>query len=255
MQQQWSVGMHLWSPTKILTQSATLYFGRQTQHLSSSTQEKGYSSHFLGLGLNSKEERSLALASEIASMLGYPSSITGLDSLSSLIPFTMYNTMILHLQQLLQEADANDVTTKEETPTLSQVLTTNPVAVQPLPTEQDWINATKLDHDLSKCISILQQPTMDRAIPADATFLDKWFPQLIRQHRLETSQGILYLLEFDDRKPHLNGIHVCVVPHNLCHRVFAAYHASPSNGHANWKTTYWKIRLWFYWPGMSLDVK
>ena len=76
-----------------------------------------------------------ALTSEVASMLGYPDTIDGFNSLTNLIPLPLYIATVQHLQQLLQHADDIRLAQAEEEPSLIPILATHPVAIQPLPQE------------------------------------------------------------------------------------------------------------------------
>ena len=54
-----------------------------------------------------------------------------------------------------------------------------------------------------------------------------------------------------------NGSYTCLqlVPWEFCNILFIAFHTNPIGGHLNSYRTLYRLRLWYYWPGMYLYVK
>jgi hypothetical protein len=124
----------------------------------------------------------------------------------------------------------------------------NDSSVIPLPTDQEWIEATIEDHDLC----ILVQANDLTSVPTHL-FLDKIYAELIRKNQLEEEKGIIFYFE-RSKASRVRQPKVRVVPLKLRRIVIAACHSSPFGGHSGITRTLYRVQTRYWWPGMFRDI-
>ncbi len=74
----------------------------------------------------------------------------------------------------------------------------------------------------------------------------------LRQFHIRLIDGILYYHEPIAGSKSYTCLQL--VPVAFCIIVFIAFHSNPLGGHLNVVQTFHRIRLWFYWPNMFLNI-
>jgi hypothetical protein len=121
-------------------------------------------------------------------------------------------------------------------------------SVIPLPTDQEWIDATLEDHDLSVLVQSIDLSLVPRHL-----FVDKVYAELIQKNQLEVEDGIVFYFE-RSKASRLRQPKVRVVPLKLRRVVIAACHSSPFGGHSGITRTLYRVQTQYWWPGMFRDI-
>ena len=125
-----------------------------------------------------------------------------------------------------------------------------PASVLPLPTHQQWKDATAADHDLAVICQALQlgQPLQL------ADLSDKRYFEPFQVGQFDLEEGILYCYE-RSKIARVRQLRTRVVPIALRRVVVVACHSSPFGGHSGFTRTLYRIQAWYWWPGMTRDIR
>ena len=120
----------------------------------------------------------------------------------------------------------------------------------PLPSLEQWQEASKTDPDISHVIEHIK--TKRKVILA--SLLNKRYYLLWSKGQFEVEDDVLYQLEHP-KAAVIRQLRRRVVPISLRQVIYTAYHASPMAGHVGFYKTYWRIAARYYWPSMYEDVR
>jgi hypothetical protein len=125
-----------------------------------------------------------------------------------------------------------------------------PASVLPLPTHQQWKDATTADHDLAVICQALQ-----RGQPLQlADLSDKRYFEPFQAGQFDLEEGILYCYE-RSKIARVRQLRTRVVPIALRRVVVVACHSSPFGGHSGFTRTLYRIQARYWWPGMTRDIR
>jgi hypothetical protein len=126
----------------------------------------------------------------------------------------------------------------------------NEATTYPLPTEDDWRDATSADHDLAHLATVLlAKGTLTKAELTEKAYYEEW-----KGDRLKVGHGIIYRYEVV-RRVSILQLRVKVVLPRLRRVVLAACHASSMAGHSSVNRTYHRVITQFWWPNVNRDVR
>jgi hypothetical protein len=117
-------------------------------------------------------------------------------------------------------------------------------SVIPLPTDQEWIDATLGDHYLRVLVQAIDLSLVPRHL-----FVDKVYAKLIQKNQLEVENGIVFYFE-RGKASRFRQPKVRVVPLKLQRDVIAACHSPPFGGHSGITRTLYRVQTQYWWPGM-----
>ena len=125
-----------------------------------------------------------------------------------------------------------------------------PSTVIPLPTMQQWRDATTADEDLQAIINALQAD--QQLNPGQLS--DKRYLEPFQLQQFEVENGVIYCYE-QSRTARVRQLRTRVVPIGLRRVIVVACHSSPFGGHSGLNRTMFRIQARYWWPGMTKDVK
>jgi hypothetical protein len=128
---------------------------------------------------------------------------------------------------------------------LQAAVVLNQATTIPLPSDEDWRQATENDHDLSKLVQALQAGplgSLTKTELVEKAYFDEW-----KQERLVVEDGIIYQYEVRNRGS-IRQLRTRVVPPTLRQTVIVACHASPMAGHSGVHRTMYQVITRFWWP-------
>ncbi len=134
---------------------------------------------------------------------------------------------------------------------LQAAVVLNQATTIPLPTDEDWRQATEEDHDLSRLVQALQAGplgSLTKAELVEKAYFDEW-----KQERLVVEDGIIYRYEVRNRGS-IRQLRTRVVPPTLRRTVIVACHASPMAGHSGVHRTMYRVITRFWWPYVARDI-
>ena len=145
-------------------------------------------------------------------------------------------------------AEARADETKERVPALMADPT--PSTALPLPSVQQWKDATTSDHDLGRILQALQGQRQLR----QSDLSDKGYWEPYQLGCFEEEDGQIFCYE-QSRVARLRQLRVKVVPVSLRRLVIVACHSSPFGGHSGLTRTRFRILARYWWPGITRDVR
>ena len=138
---------------------------------------------------------------------------------------------------------------EQATPLAFPAVVLDPATTLPLPTEDQWRQATAQDADLQLVIAALQpQGHLNRADLVEKGYHTAW-----KAGQLELDNGILYHYD-EPHRARLRLLRTRVVPPSLRRAVVSACHVSPMAGHSGARRTFWRLFTRFWWPSLSRDT-
>ena len=122
--------------------------------------------------------------------------------------------------------------------------------VLPLPTHQQWKDATAADSDLAAICQALRsgQPLQL------ADLSDKRYFEPFQLEQFELDDGILHCYE-RSKLARVRQLRTRVVPISLRRVVVVACHSSPFGGHSGLNRTMYRIQARYWWPGITRDIR
>jgi hypothetical protein len=130
----------------------------------------------------------------------------GKEGLTTLVDSLLHAETTAHQEEMLPYAGPGMVHCLQASVTLNKATT------YPLPTTEDWQEASTADHDLAVLIRVLTQGEagkLEKARLTEKSYYDEW-----AGGRLETENNIVYCYEVK-RRPSLHQLRVRVVPPKL----------------------------------------
>jgi hypothetical protein len=150
--------------------------------------------------------------------------------------------------QLIHSAEQQAETTQGTVPVL--VSDPTPASVLPLPTHQQWKDATAADHDLA---AICQALRLGRPLQL-ADLSDKRYFEPFQSGQFDLEDDILYCYE-RSKIARVRQLRTRVVPIALRRVMVVACHSSPFGGHSGFTRTLYRIQARYWWPGMTRDIR
>jgi hypothetical protein len=151
----------------------------------------------------------------------------------------------LFLRLTIAEVD----TEESDIPGLFAAVPEDQLSLLPIPTDNQWRQATREDPDL---LCILTALAADR-IPEARELNDNTYLAAIQRNQVECESGIVYYYE-RSRAARLRQLRTKVVPASLRQTVISACHSSPFAGHSGITRTLFRVQTRFWWPGVVRDV-
>jgi hypothetical protein len=125
--------------------------------------------------------------------------------------------------------------------------------VKKLPSNQDWLNAYRLDSDTEKMLAHLES-NQDKGWPTKIiSSVNEVYRPYLRDNRVALQNG--RLVAFQKLSSSNRPLALIIVPETLQKIIFDAYHANPSAGHLGEYKTLHRIRLRFLFPNCRSKVK
>jgi hypothetical protein len=160
---------------------------------------------------------------------------------------TLFDSL-LHAEVASNKQAVHSYTSPAMAPAFQATITLNEATAYPLPTEEDWSEATAADHDLAILDNALANAVpVAKAELTETAYYDEW-----KGNRLELDHGIIYRYEITQRTL-IRQLRVKVVPPTLRRVVLAACHASQMAGHSSVNCTYHHV-ICFWWPYVNRGV-
>lgn len=120
----------------------------------------------------------------------------------------------------------------------------------PLPTLEQWKDATAQDPDLRLILDAEapNAPPLQKSKLKEKGYFDAW-----KNGRLEVEDGLIFHYEEPFKARH-RQLRTKVVPLTLCRTVVTACHASPMAGHSGIHRTHHRLATRFWWPTLNRET-
>ena len=127
----------------------------------------------------------------------------------------------------------------------------DPALVLPLPTSEQWKDATSKDPDLRLILdaAIVNAPPLQKSKLKEKGYFDAW-----KNGRLEVEDGMVFHYE-EPFKARRRQLRTKVVPPSLRRTVVAACHVSPMAGHSGIQRTQYRLATRFWWPTLNRETR
>ena len=122
-------------------------------------------------------------------------------------------------------------------------------SILPLPSEEQWKDATRQDLDLLAIINAAARGE----IPRPHMLVDKSYLLPLQHRQIEVEDELVYFYE-KSRAARVRQLRVRVVPISLRRVVIVACHSSPFAGHSGINRTLYRVQTRYWWPGVVRDV-
>ncbi len=154
------------------------------------------------------------------------------------------------LSALLRHIALSELHTEEsDIPGIYSAVPQDTLSLIPLPTDDEWRQATLEDHDLSRILDAFKNQRELLARELD----NNEYALVIKNDRIEVTDGIIYYFE-RSKASRLRQLRTKVVPASLRQVVIIACHSSPFAGHSGITRTLFRVQTRFWWPGLVRDV-
>ncbi len=154
------------------------------------------------------------------------------------------------LSALLRHLALSELHTEErDIPVTYSAVPQDTLSLIPLPTDDEWRQATLEDHDLSRILDAFKNQRELLARELD----NNEYALVIKNDRIEVTDGISYYFE-RSKASRLRQLRTKVVPASLRQVVIIACHSSPFAGHSGITRTLFRVQTRFWWPGLVRDI-